>query len=156
MTTQAATSAALEALRDEDGLLHIDTILTAAADPGSVLHGHFEWDDTEAAHRYRLGQARQLIRSQKISVRIGPAVIRSVAYVPADSSGAYRKLSDIAPSSDQARQVILAELGRVAGALGRARNIASILHLETEIDHLLETLATLREVAATAPVVEAA
>jgi hypothetical protein len=156
MTKQAATTAALEALRDADGLLHIGSILEAAADPASPLHDHFEWDDTEAAHRYRLGQARQLIRAQKISVRIGPAVIRSVAYVPADSSGAYRKLADIAPSSDQARQVILAELSRVAGALGRARNIASILHLESEIDHLLETLAAIREVAATAPITEAA
>jgi hypothetical protein len=145
----------LEALRDPDGLLRIEKVVAAAADAASPLHDQFEWDDTEAAHRFRLGQARELIRAQKIVVRIGPAIVKSVAYVPATNvSGAYRRLSEIEPSSDLARSVMLAELSRVGGALGRARNIAAILHLDSEIDDLLSALAVLRERAEAAAVPE--
>lgn len=150
-----AIATALEQLRDPDGLLRIEKVIEAATDADSPLHDHFEWNDGEAAHRFRLGQARVLIRAQKITVRIGPAIIKSVAYVPATNvSGAYRPLSEIEPSSDLARSVMLAELSRVGGALGRARNIAAILHLETEIDDLLGALAVLRERAATAAIPE--
>lgn len=136
---------ALEALRDDAGLLHIERVVEAATDPASPLHNHFEWDDGEAAHRYRLGQARTLIRAQKISVRIGPAVVRAVTYVPAvDKVGAYRRLDSIEPSSDMAKTVLLGELQRVGGALGRARNLAAVLNLEHEVDDLLNALASLR------------
>jgi hypothetical protein len=142
-------AAVLESLRDEQGLLHIERVVEVAADPESPLHNHFEWNDGDAAHRYRLNQARTLIRAQKIPVRIGPAVIRSVAYVPAvNMTGAYQLLSEITPSSDLARSVMLNELKRVGGALGRARNIAAVLNLQDEIDHLLAALATIVEKAA--------
>jgi hypothetical protein len=151
MTTQI--TAALEALRDDDGLLRIETVVAAATDPASPLHSHFEWNDGDAAHRYRLGQARTLIRAQKISIRVGPAVIRSVTYVPAiDTKGAYRRLDEIEPSSDLAKTILLGELQRVGGALGRARNLAAVLHLESEVDELLNALSSLRATVASEPV----
>lgn len=140
----------LESLRDKDGLLHIEKVVEAARDPDSPLHKHFQWNDGEAAHRYRLGQARALIRAQKIPVRIGPLIIKAVAYVPSSNmTGAYQVLSDIPRSSDLARSVMLNELSRVAGALSRARNIAAVLGLDSEIDDLLSALTVLRERAAT-------
>lgn len=143
---------ALEALRDPDGLLRLEKVVEAAADEASPLHDQFEWNDGEAAHRYRLNQARTLIRAQKIVVRVGPVIVKSVAYVPATNTpGAYQRLSEIEPSSDMARSVMLSELSRVGGALGRARNIAAILHLESEIDDLLSALTVLRERVATEP-----
>jgi hypothetical protein len=142
---------ALEALRDAEGLLHITTVVEAAADPASPLHPHFEWDDTAAAQRYRLTQARTLIRSQKIQVKIGPAIVRSVEYIPsAVTIGAYRRLTEIEPGSDDARAVMLRELGRVGGMLGRTRNIAAILDLHHEVDDLLHALSVLRSRAETA------
>jgi len=35
----------------------------AKAHSGSALHGYFQWDDSRAAHQYRLWQARELIVS---------------------------------------------------------------------------------------------
>jgi len=43
------------------GLLTPAAVVTAARDLESPLHESFEWDDSEAAERYRLWQARQLI-----------------------------------------------------------------------------------------------
>lgn len=53
----------LEALAEaNNGLLLPEAVVEFAKDPKTALHDRFEWDDTEAAKRYRLVQARQLIR----------------------------------------------------------------------------------------------
>lgn len=54
----------LEALckLDKSGLLRPDAVVRAARNPKSALHEYFEWDDSIAAEKWRLEQARQLIR----------------------------------------------------------------------------------------------
>ena len=39
-----------------------ESVLAKAKDPTSELHKCFEWDDTKAAEKYRLTQARQIIQ----------------------------------------------------------------------------------------------
>lgn len=39
-----------------------ESVLETAKDPNTALHGCFEWDDTKAANKYRLIQARQIIQ----------------------------------------------------------------------------------------------
>ena len=39
-----------------------ESVLEKAKDPNTELHGCFEWDDTKAANKYRLIQARQVIQ----------------------------------------------------------------------------------------------
>ena len=45
----------------EEGLTP-QTVLDANRDEDAPLHDSFEWDDTEAAEKYRLNQARHFIR----------------------------------------------------------------------------------------------
>lgn len=47
---------------NKEGLLTAEDTVSTAAHPDHPLHREFEWDDTEAAHKYRLVQARCLIR----------------------------------------------------------------------------------------------
>ena len=63
-----STQETLQALYDEHGILTPELVLSAASDPAHVLHSRFEWDDTEAARRYRLAQASGLIRSVTIVI----------------------------------------------------------------------------------------
>lgn len=49
-------------------------VVEAAKSKESPLHNHFQWDDTEAAHQYRLWQARQLI---SVVVRWIPRDVKS-------------------------------------------------------------------------------
>ena len=89
----ADLKAELLAIRKQYGRLTADLVLDEARDPGHVLHGRFCWDDGEAAERYRLGQARNLIRSVKVtyqrptgekaSVRQFVSIDRSDAAAPA-------------------------------------------------------------------------
>jgi len=43
------------------GLLQPATVVEEARPVSSPLHEHFEWDDSQAAEKYRIQQARQLI-----------------------------------------------------------------------------------------------
>ena len=58
----------LRSIWETSGRLEPTEVVTLAADPEHPLHPMFEWDDTEAARRYRLGQARAMIRSVRINV----------------------------------------------------------------------------------------
>ncbi len=52
-----------ELRRRNDGVLTPEQVLQDARRKKSFLHEYFEWDDDEAAVRYRLAQAGQLVRS---------------------------------------------------------------------------------------------
>lgn len=52
----------LEEIRQRhNGLLRAEDVVSEAEDERSPIHDYFNWDDSEAAHQYRLWQARQLI-----------------------------------------------------------------------------------------------
>ncbi|WCM88820.1 hypothetical protein [Acidovorax sp. NCPPB 3576] len=53
----------LDQIRSKANGLTPESVVADAAQPSSVLHPHFEWDDSKAAERYRLDQAGHLIRS---------------------------------------------------------------------------------------------
>lgn len=61
-----AAGVELARLAAEHGTLTPDLVLAAAQDESSVLHDAFEWNDGEAAHRWRLHQARQMIASVEV------------------------------------------------------------------------------------------
>jgi hypothetical protein len=44
-------------------------IVHVASDPDHPLHSSFEWDDTTAAHKYRLTQAQEMVRRFQIAYR---------------------------------------------------------------------------------------
>lgn len=59
----AAWQAELQALATRhNGLLRPDDVVRYAANPQTALHSKFTWDDTAAAHQYRLWQAREIIQ----------------------------------------------------------------------------------------------
>ena len=58
----------LRSISDARGTLVPTEIVDIAADTTQPLHPILEWDDTEAARRFRIGQAGAMIRSVKIQV----------------------------------------------------------------------------------------
>lgn len=57
----------LDNLRVMRGDLTPDIIVKVASQPTHALNGYFEWNDTVAAHKYRLEQARDMLRAIVIS-----------------------------------------------------------------------------------------
>ena len=56
----------LLAIYEQHSTVTPELVLEAATPDEHPLHDEFTWDDTEAAHNYRLNEARSLIRSVKI------------------------------------------------------------------------------------------
>lgn len=84
--------------RQNGGVLKVDDVLQEARDENSILHKHFEWDDTEAASQYRRQQARTLIARCKITmVETSPVEIRAFVSLPTDreTGGGYRLTSEV-------------------------------------------------------------
>ena len=84
--------------RKNGGVLKVDDVLQEAKDEQSILHRHFEWDDTEAAEHYRRQQARALIQRCRIQlVESSPVKIRAFVSLPTDreNGGGYRLTSEV-------------------------------------------------------------
>lgn len=69
----AAAHSELEAERARrGGYLSASDVLDVAESEDSAIHYEFEWDDSTAAHEYRLSQARHLTRSLIVVVEERP------------------------------------------------------------------------------------
>ena len=89
----------LEAVRKKHkGILYPKDVVEAARTKTSAMHNEFDWDDTEAAQKWRLEQARHLIRvfvevigdSKKAPSRVFVALRSEINH-----GGGYRLMTDV-------------------------------------------------------------
>ena len=124
----------------ETGRITPDAVVQAASDPGSPLHQYFEWDDSEAAQRYRVTQARVLLARVKIEYETNDHVVRGQYFVrdptlPSDEQG-YVTLVSMRTNPDDARALLRDEIDRVVSILARARRLADVLGLSGDLERL--------------------
>lgn len=129
------------------GTLTPDIVVRAAQPDSSPLHDYFDWDDREAAKKWRLEQARELIRSVHVSITTENVTVAAPYFLrdpdmESDEQG-YATVASLRTSEDRARAVVLAEFSRAAGALSRAKAVATALNLVGEIESLERRLARL-------------
>lgn len=119
---------------DHGGTLRAEDVVEAAKDEASILHSKFKWDDTEAAHLYRLQQARQLIRV--VVQFVGPAEVAQrtrvfVSLTPDRHRGGegYRFIADVMNDDELRRQLVidaLKELHRIEQRYGELKELAAV------------------------------
>ena len=123
--------------RENDGVT-AEIVLEKAKSKKSPLHDHFEWSDTKAAAKYRLDQARSMIRWITVEIvytgsnkalTIKPVIIeRAFRHVTnEDGEGAYQTLAEIQENEDhrsQVEQQLASELEQVAEELQRYQHLA--------------------------------
>lgn len=112
------------------GMVTPDAVLEEATDPTHPWHSRFEWDDSIAAHKFRLVQARTLIRS--ITFVRTETETRKIPWYVHDSDlpqGQQGYVSVFKIQSDEERIISLmrAEFGRVAAILHRALGLTEVL-----------------------------
>ena len=134
------------------GLLRPDDVVQAARDPGSPLHGCFEWDDSKAAHEYRVHIARNLISSFRlVTVRDGKS-IRVPLYVHTGGRDqGYMEVTQVMDDTEVKRAAMTEEFWRTESALERAEGLAAYFGLELKVHRLRERVAHLREEGVSAP-----
>lgn len=110
----SAARAELEALRIEKGGNIIpDDVVEQARSPNSALHPYFQWDDTDAAAKWREHQARAVIRAV---VRFlpnasgNPVAVRAYVSLPEDRHArtGYRAVADVMSDDDMAASALRA------------------------------------------------
>lgn len=104
----------LLAIRAEHGKLTPALVVEEAAAEDHPLHSRFEWDDAVAGHKYRLTQAKNLIRVVKESYidRSGaPEDVRFFHAIPREDGMVYEPLPEIL-GDDLATKVLLSSMER--------------------------------------------
>lgn len=104
----------LLAIRAEHGKLTPALVVEEAAAEDHPLHNRFEWDDAVAGHKYRLTQAKQLIRVVKetyIDRSGAPEDVRFFHAIPREDGMVYEPLPEIL-GDDLATKVLLSSMER--------------------------------------------
>jgi hypothetical protein len=95
-------------LQKRDGLLRPESAVAwASKHPQSALHGALEWDDSSAAHQYRIWQVRQLIAVHVVNEE-GVRQIVSLSIDRVNQGGGYREIGSIL-ASPPLREILLAD-----------------------------------------------
>ncbi len=134
----------LEIIRRENGgFLRPADIVEFAKDRETALHSHFTWDDSEAAAKYRLAEARSIIR---VCVQINEQTsenVRAFVSLSADrhKDGGYRATAEIL--DDELLMGILlkdaiAEVAAFKRKLERYKELAELNHLIVAVDEVVE------------------
>lgn len=97
------------------GILNPESVVEFARDATTALHSMFDWDDSEAAEKWRVHQARNLIRVQVTYEPRADQEMQVYVSLPQDrdSEGGYRRMVDVLSSEDRRKQLLgmaLAEL----------------------------------------------
>lgn len=71
----------VQRLSKVDAGLKPEHLVKAAASETSPLHPLFTWDDTEAATKYRIHEARNVINSLKVTVVVEDREVKAPAFV---------------------------------------------------------------------------
>ena len=103
----------LEAIAEGNrGILRgIDVIRFAQENQDSTLNSRFQWDDSKAAHQYRLQQARQLIRLHVTVVSDDSPEVKVWVSLSGDrvqEDGGYRRVESVM-SNDLQRAALVRE-----------------------------------------------
>jgi len=130
--------------RDNGGVLLPESVVDAARDPDSPLHSAFTWDDDEAAQKWRIHQARNLILRVHIEVSDGKSqsiTVRAWSNLTTergDDDGGYRETIRVLKNSDQRAQLLadaLAEMERFAEKYRALSELAEVFAAIRKVKH---------------------
>ena len=113
-----AALAELQSLETKTGRLYPAKVVNAARDARSPLHGYFTWNNTQAAEKYRITEAQEIIRRVKIEITVDEKKVRVVRYTSIaekqKTAQEYRVLK-----KQPIKEVLELELERICGNIER-------------------------------------
>lgn len=136
-------AAEIRKLESRSGKLDPRRVVEAARSPDSPLHAYFTWDDSAAAHRWRLSQAETLIRRCRTEITVEDVSVKVPVYVrdtTKEQEPGYRSLNAVKRSPNLSQSTFLYELRQAAGHLRRCVGVAEALGYDCPVDDLLEEL----------------
>jgi hypothetical protein len=136
MTEPKYVVKALRSIAEQNGgLLKPEDVVESARPLKSPLHSKFTWDDTEAAHQFRLEEARKLIRTTIEYIEVGGKdhsyrVFCSLTPDRDNKGGGYRETTAVL-SNRQFRNQLLedarSEMERFSSKYERLQELAGVI-----------------------------
>lgn len=137
-----------------DGYIDPEVVVEAAAHPDSPMHRYFTWDDTEAARRYRIAQAGQLVRRVTLTILRpapagGPVEVRRVRAVqssPLDRqprgteghTGSYMRVENLMADPARRKAMVAQTIVELEGIRKRRRELTELAEVWAAIDRAAE------------------
>lgn len=114
----------------DKGMLKPGKVIEYAKDETTHLHKCFEWDDSKAAEKYRLDQARKQISMYVMVIESpkGPVQIRAFQSLPSDrtSGGGYRKTTDILQDQELVAELVTSAMKDLAIVRSRYEAVSAL------------------------------
>lgn len=144
--------AEFERIREDSGSLTASAVVTAAKPTDAPLHPAFEWNDRRAAEKYRLNQARTMIRDVTVRIENREPVIAYVhVSVPASREGVYEPITEVVAQPDKMVVAIMEWERRTAACAHQAETIKQLAR-ESGSPEMLAKIALAAEALATATI----
>lgn len=139
-----------------NGILGPDALVEDATPNDSPWHDQFEWNNAEAGHQYRVGQARVIIASIRIEREVAPErpAVSDIMYVrdPVLRGDSGYRRTDSQPAQEHSQQICAYYLRRALAALAGAQTRADALGCPWPITGAVEQIAAyLRELEGGSP-----
>jgi hypothetical protein len=145
---EVAHDAIMDIKQKHGGTVSPDAIVEEASDKKHVLHKLFTWDNSVAAHKYRLQEAGSLLRAIEITYSELPQQPRRAFEVTlkkrsgSDSQRTVYATAEEAAADPATHSALIAEAVRTLMAWrSRFRYLQELSHLIEEIDRTIESLA---------------
>ena len=122
----------LRKLETKYGNLTPELIVKESKKKNSVLHRCFEWNDKKAAVKYRLDQARYILRS--ITIEVEEIEVRAFANVIIEDEGVYVSMQTAKSNKDLKKQVIKKAYKELIDWKERYEHIKEFMSIRKAID----------------------
>ena len=131
----------LEIISEKNGgILRPQDVVEFAKNPETELHKSFEWDDSEAAKKYRIVQAQQVIRCHVIQLESdnGPRSVRAYQSLPSmrGENHEYIKTSDCLNNEEWKAEMLKQALRELNAFREKYGIFSSLAPLFEKIDEL--------------------
>lgn len=128
----------LERIENIYGSLTPENILKESEHDDAILHPLFEWDNGEAAIKYRLQQARTILNNISVSI-IHDGQARQISVYEVVNLGeerTYKNVESMSPTDvEQVRKATINELNRIKDKLSFYKNFdTAISHISNAIN----------------------
>ena len=132
-----------EKIEKEYGSVTSELVLQSATPEDSPLHNVFEWDDSKAAHSYRLQQAAVLICNLSCEVdpeedEKKPITVRAFVDVSENIRGQFVNVTSAFKNVDTREIVLKRALAELKAFEDKYKNLLELASLFEVIDDLIE------------------
>jgi len=129
----------------KSGRFKPEDVVRKAKAKRSVLHQYFDWDDSTASAKYRIEQAKYLIRCVQVVVVTEtmdePRAFRAFVSIERDNSHSYMDTQTVLSDSELRAQMLESALKELASFKQKYKDLTELESLFDAMDNIFEVAA---------------